>query len=148
MGGCFESGEENQQTCQKRVDSCVDFDLPETKVPEPENSKDLALEKFLRHKDEILEVNPIDKDHMDEALRSALTYLMTGQKSDIPKGTEQGLRYIRDRVNVPRDMPIWSARRLREALETTAEANGDKQGPEIPYDHRKDQDPKWFRNHA
>ena len=26
----------------------------------------------------------------------------------------------RDRVNVPRDMTIWAARRLREALEVTA----------------------------
>ena len=32
MGGCFESGDDNQQECMKRVDSCIDFDLPESKV--------------------------------------------------------------------------------------------------------------------
>ena len=30
----------------------------------------------------------------------------------------------RDRVNVPRDMTIWAARRLREALEVTAALAG------------------------
>ena len=83
---------------------------------------------------------------MDQALRSALTLMVTGEKCPIPQGTEQGLRYIRDRINVPRDMPVWSARRLREALESTAASNGNVQGPEIPFDHRKDQDPMPFRN--
>ena len=31
---------------------------------------------------------------------------------------------FRDRVNVPRDMTIWAARRLREALEVTAALAG------------------------
>ncbi len=72
---------------------------------------------------------------------------MTGEKVDvlIPHGAEVGLRYLRDRINVPRDMPIWSARRLREALENVAQLSASQaQGPAIPQDHRRDQDPKNF----
>ena len=59
-----------------------------------------------------------------------------------------------DRVCVPRDMPIWSARRLREALKTVSESNGNTQDPDISVEprifnngiqHRKDQDPKYFK---
>ena len=47
--------------------------------------------------------------------------------------------------SVPRDMGLWSARRLREALEVTAKSTGSaKQGPPIPEDHRRDQDPSRF----
>ena len=35
MGGCYENGDEIQAKCKTRVDSCVDFDLPESKIPEP-----------------------------------------------------------------------------------------------------------------
>ena len=42
-------------------------------------------------------------------------------------------------------MGLWSARRLREALEVTAKSTGSaKQGPPIPEDHRRDQDPSRF----
>ena len=48
-------------------------------------------------------------------------------------------------LSVPRDMGLWSARRLREALETAAKSTGSKkQGPPIPEDHRRDQDPSRF----
>ena len=47
--------------------------------------------------------------------------------------------------SVPRDMGLWSARRLREALEVIAKSTGSaKQGPPIPEDHRRDQDPSRF----
>ena len=39
--------------------------------------------------------------------------------------------YTRDRVNVPRDMTIWAARRLREALEVTAAISGDNRFSQI-----------------
>ena len=130
--------------------SCTDFELPESGLKEPNNSKDVALQRVLKHKDAIMKVNPMnDKDKLDEALRMALTYLMTDEKEieANPDGCEIGLRYIRDRINVPRDMPIWSARRLRAALEFVASKSAtDKKSPPIPTSHRKDQEPKYFKN--
>jgi glutathione S-transferase len=49
-----------------------------------------------------------------------------------------------DRVNVPRDMSVWAARRLRHALETNASIASPKQAPAIPADHRRDQNPASF----
>jgi glutathione S-transferase len=57
------------------------------------------------------------------------------------------LRYLRDRISVPRDMPLHAARRLRQALEHTATLDPetpDGQGPSIPRRHRRDQDPHPF----
>jgi len=148
MGGCYENGDENQEKCKNRIDGCVDFNLPECKIPEPSESKSIALERVLKHKDGIISVNPLEKDKIDQSLRSALTYMMTEKVTNVPNGGEIGLRYIRDRINVPRDMPIWSARRLREALEFVAASAGTTQGPEIPIQHRKDQDPKYFKKQS
>ena len=41
-------------------------------------------------------------------------------------GWAAALKYLRDRVSVPRDMSIYAAKRLREALENTASLAGDK----------------------
>jgi len=142
MGGCYESGDEYQISCKERVDSCTDFDLPECGIPEPEDSKHVALNKVIRHWEQMMTVNPVE--NMDEALRAALTYMMTDKLETITEGTEVGLRYIRDRVNVPRDMPIWSARRFRQALEVVASTLSSKRGPAIPLSHRRDQNPKPF----
>merc|ERR1712156_382202 len=148
MGGCYESGDDYQLQCKTRVDSCTDFQLPECKLSEPENSKEIALQRVLRHREAIVKVNPVkEKENIDKALRATLTYMMTNEEiENIPNGSEVGLRYIKERINIPRDMPIWSARRLREALEKVASNVGPCQGPSIPTSHRKDQDPKYFRN--
>jgi glutathione S-transferase len=69
---------------------------------------------------------------------------MTGQPCPPPAGSDVALRYLRDRINVPRDMSIYAAKHLREALETTAALVGTRQGPEIPVRHRRDQDPANF----
>ena len=81
---------------------------------------------------------------LDGALRAALTRLATGEPCAPPAGSALALRYVRDRVNVPRDMPLWSARRLREALEATAQLDGDQQPPALHTRHRRDQDPSPF----
>ena len=144
MGGCYESGNKFQQKCKERVDSCNDFNLVESNIKEPGDSKHIALENVLRHREALMRVNPV-RD-MDEPLRVALAYMMTGQLEVIPDGTEIGLRYMRDRVCVPRDMPIWSARRFRQALEVVASTLSSAQGPPLFLIHRRDQDPKPFRN--
>jgi len=89
-------------------------------------------------------VNPLADEKMDECLRCSLTYLLTGESIQPPSGCDEGLRYLKQRINVPRDMPIWSARRLREALEVTASLAGDNQDKPLPKEHRKDQNPVNF----
>lgn len=144
MGGCYPNGTKEQIKNKEAVDSGVDFAIPDAGFAEPENSRDIALEKVLKHKDDIIKVNPCNDDDIDSGLRCALTNMMTGETETPPPGTDSGLRYLRDRINVPRDMPLWSARRLRESLELTAALAGNGQGPEITLKHRRDQNPKNF----
>jgi len=144
MGGCYPNGTEQQITNQAAVDSGMDFTLADAGFVEPENSRNIALEKVLKHKEYIIKVNPCNDDVIDTGLRCALTYMMTGEMETPPPGADSGLRYLRDRINVPRDMPLWSARRLRESLELTAAQEGNGQGPDIPLKHRRDQNPKNF----
>jgi glutathione S-transferase len=61
-----------------------------------------------------------------------------------PPGSDAALRYLRDRISVPRDMSIYAAKRLRAALESTAALAGDAQGVSISIQHRRDQDPANF----
>ena len=118
--------------------------LPDVRYPESETSRAEALQKVLRHRSNIIRVNPARDQVFDEALRCALTYMMTGESCQPPKGSDVGLRYLRDRINVPRDMSIYAAKRLRAALEYTAALVGDRQGPVIPVRHRRDQNPVDF----
>jgi glutathione S-transferase len=144
MGGCYENGEPQTQINQRRVDNGPWMGLPDVKYPEPENSRAEALQRVIKHRTNIIKVNPADHQLFDEALRCALTYMMTGELSTPPSGSDVALRYLRDRINVPRDMSIYAAKRLREALEETAALVGDRQGSPIPVKHRRDQDPVNF----
>lgn len=71
--------------------------------------------------------------------------MMTGEVCEPPKDADKALRYLRDRLNVPRDMSIYAAKHLRTALENTAQLAGERQGEPIPVRHRRDQDPANFR---
>ena len=144
MGGCYENGEPQTRINQKRVDNGPWTGLPDVKYPEPENSRAEALQRVIKHRTNIIKVNPADDQLFDEALRCALTYMMTGEISTPPSGSDAALRYLRDRINVPRDMSIYAAKRLREALEETAALVGVRQGSPIPVQHRRDQDPVNF----
>ncbi|HEY9643152.1 MAG TPA: glutathione S-transferase family protein [Coleofasciculaceae cyanobacterium] len=144
MGGCWENGEPQMQINKARVDNGPWAGLPDVTYPEPETSRTEALYRVLKHRANIIRVNPADDDLMDAALRCALTNLMTGQVCPPPPGSDTALRYLRDRINVPRDMSIYAAKRLREALETTAALVGDRQGVPIPLKHRRDQNPVEF----
>jgi glutathione S-transferase len=87
-----------------------------------------------------------DKSKFDEALRCALTRMISPDEEIAPPaaGSDVALRYLRDRISVPRDMSIWAARRLKTALEETAALVGPGVGPVIPVKHRRDQDPANF----
>ncbi|MEL7316039.1 MAG: glutathione S-transferase family protein [Cyanobacteria bacterium J06559_3] len=144
MGGCYENSEPQMQVNKARVDNGPWFGIPDVTYPEPETSRVEALQRVIKHRDNIIKVNLADDRVFDEALRCALTHLMTGEDCQPPPGTDAALRYLRDRINVPRDMSIYAAKRLRAALEETAALVGDRQGPPVPLNHRRDQDPTNF----
>ena len=144
MGGCWENGEPQMQINKARVDNGAWDGLPDATYPEPETSRVEALHRVLKHRANIIRVNPADDAVMDLALRCALTHLMTYQVCSPPPGSDVALRYLRDRISVPRDMSIYAAKRLRAALETTAALAGDRQGKPIPVQHRRDQNPVEF----
>ena len=144
MGGCWENGTPEMQINKDRVDNGPWLGLPDTNYPEPETSRAEALHRVMKHRDNIIKVNPADTATVDEALRCALTRMMTGEVITPPKGSDAALRYLRDRISVPRDMSIYAAKRFKEALEATAALAGNAQGPAIPFKHRRDQDPANF----
>lgn len=144
MGGCWENGEPQMLLNKNRVDNGPWSGLPDVAYPEPENSRAEALHRVIKHRANIIRVNPADDKLFDEALRCALTLMMTGEVCTPPIGSDPALRYLRDRINVPRDLSIYAAKRLREALEKTAALAGDQQGPPIPIKHRRDQNPSHF----
>jgi len=144
MGGCYENGEPQMLLNKARVDNGPWAGLPDVMYPEPETSRAEALHRVIKHQRNIVRVNPADDNLFDEALRCALTLMMTGEVCTPPAGSDAALRYLRDRVNVPRDMSIYAAKRLREALEETAALVGDGQGSPILLKNRRDQDPANF----
>jgi glutathione S-transferase len=145
MGGCYENDTAEARRNQERVDGGPWLGLPDVTYPEPANSKQEALYRTIEHRTNIIRVNPVADEIFDTALRCALTNLMTGEDCPPPPESDLGLRYLRDRVNVPRDMSIYAAKRLRMALEATAALVGDRPGPAILTQHRRDQDPANFR---
>ena len=144
MGGCWSNGEPQMQINQARVDYGPWNGLPDATYSEPETSRTEALYRVIKHRANIIRVNPANDALIDVALRCALTSLITDQPCVPPLGSDKALRYLRDRINVPRDMSIYAARRLRESLERTAALAGDEQGLPIPVKHRRDQNPADF----
>ncbi len=144
MGGCYENGEPQMLINKTRVDNGPWDGLPDATFVEPESARAEALYRTIKHHANVVRVNPADDKLVDEALRCALTNMMTGKDLVPPPGSDAALRYIRDRINVPRDMSIYAAKRLRTALESTAALVGDTQGVPIPFNHRRDQNPVDF----
>lgn len=144
MGGCYGNGEPQALINQEKVDRGDWFELPDVSYPEPANSREEALLRVIKHKTNILKANPADEQLFDQALRCALTNMMTGEIITPPLGSDVALRYLRDRINVPRDMSIYAAKRLRTALEQTAALVGNAQPEPLPVRHRYDQNPANF----
>ena len=144
MGGCYTNGEPQTLANQELVDRGDWFKLPDVTYPEPETSRAEALKRVIKHRDNLIKANPADAKLFDEALRCALTNMMTDKTCTPPAGSDVALRYLRDRINVPRDMSIYAAKRLRTALEKTAALIGDAQPEPLPVRHRYDQNPANF----
>ncbi len=144
MGGCYANNDPQTAVNQQRVDCGPWLGLPDARYPEPETARAEALARVLKHRESIMQVNPAPERVIDPALRCALTHLLTGEMCPPPAEADLGLRYLRDRISVPRDMSIYAAKRLRESLEAIAALAGDRQGPPLPVRHRRDQDPRNF----
>jgi glutathione S-transferase len=144
MGGCYFNQQAQTQINRSRIDNGPWAGLPDAGYPMPDDARQEALQRVIKHRDNILRVNPLADGAIDEALRCALTAMMTGKASLPPAGSDVGLRYLRDRISVPRDMSIHAAQQLRSVLESTAALVGDLPGTAIPVQHRRDQDPANF----
>ncbi len=144
MGGCYENGEAQTKSNQRRVDRGPWHGLPDATYPEPTAATAEALARVIKHRENIIRANPADDQVFDEALRCALTRMMTGEVCQPPANSDAALRYLRDRINVPRDMSIYAAKHLRTALESTASLAGSQQGLPIPIRNRYDQNPNAF----
>jgi glutathione S-transferase len=157
MGCCLASGSADQRAAAEAIDHgpwpSPNPAVIETRQPEPAGVALEALARVVKHRAVLLAVNPEGAqggpgaaDRLDTALRCSLTALLQNGAPPCspPPGTASGLRYLRDRISVPRDMSLHAARHLRQALEATAALDGDHQGPAIPVQHRRDQNPQPF----
>ena len=151
MGCCLASGSAEQRHVAQLIDQgpwpVQHPAVIETRQPAPPGAALEALARILRHRKRLLAVNPFgSSSDLDAALRCALTTLVRPQFGVVrpPAGTAAGLRYLRDRISVPRDMSLHAARLLRGALETCAAQVGEEQGPGLPVQHRRDQNPEPF----
>jgi len=152
MGGCYENGEAQQQRCKQSIDEGPWESLPDCSYSQPQDVVEEALAQTLKHRDNIIAANCVkDKAKVDEALRCALTTLVNGPGNACAVSDSEmavALTYIKDRVNVPRDMSIWAARRMRTALSDTAAPAGPVKAPPIPFEDRYDQQPAQFISRA
>ena len=145
MGGCYRDINEKQDNFAKLIDSGEGAgNLEINKDYDSNFYARIALARVIKHKKNIIEVNPCENNSFDFALRSTLTLLINGElyKPDNKSGI--GLRYLRDRISVPRDMPLISARLLRRALEKVASICNTNDVYKIPTKHRYDQNPSDF----
>jgi len=73
-----------------------------------------------------------------------LTHMITGVVKMPEKLSGKSLRYLKNRISVPRDMPIISARLLRQSLNRIELLSDINERDKIPISHRYDQDPINF----
>jgi len=151
MGGCWPNGSELQRRFAELIDRGEGLGHSELhgvtadRLLEAERG-DVplrALDPVLRHRSVLMARNPL-RDGLDQPLRAALTLMLQGRAVQPEAGSALGLRYLRDRISVPRDMPLLSGRAFRQALEQTAALDGPDQPDDLPVDHRFDQDPRPF----
>jgi glutathione S-transferase len=146
MGGCFSNGSAAADYWSKRIDNGPWQELSDAGPPASgDDPAAEALMRVLKHRHTLLATTP---GLSDAALRAALTKLISGETITPPPHSELGLRQLRDRICVPRDMGIHAARLLRAALEETAALAGSRTPAPLPRRHRRDQDPAPFLVHS
>ena len=150
MGGCWTDDEPMAVALSQSIDDGRGLGNDEARWPElardDASMRRIALTRVLKHRERLLALNPLGSTAFDQPLRAALTTLISDQAGQPARGSAGGLRYLRDRISVPRDMPLMAGRLLRQALEITASLDGSSQGAPIPTRHRLDQDPQPFQS--
>ncbi len=149
MGGCWVHANKKQEQFLTAIDighglENLEICLPSRQTQERSKPELIALERVIKHRKNILKVNPLGPKLFDQPLRAALSKMVLGKSFHPNKGSAIGLRYLRDRISIPRDMPLLSGRRLRQALEATAQLDSNKQSRTISTTNRYDQDPANF----
>eukprot|EP00501_MAST-03F_sp_TOSAG23-6_P002083 GSMAST32.ASY1.ANO1.2176.1 assembled CDS len=147
MGGCYESGDKYQQACKLHIDECVH--------PTIVDSKEHSVARVYRHRNAFNNMSEEMRKSVDVGLRCVITNLLTNTAvvppSSCVAGTDAALRYLRDRMYVVIffQIPILFFIKIlcmRMALEETASSIGTQNGPCIPKQHRRDQNPDWFNS--
>ena len=145
MGGCYKESNEKQIAFSKSIDTgkgLGNFEF--NKNYDSKYFAKFALKRIIKHKNNLIKVNPHDKEYFEESLRSALTHMITGEVRIPEKLSGKSLRYLKNRISVPRDMSIISARLLRQSLNKIELLDQNNEVDKIPLNHRYDQDPKNF----
>ncbi len=145
MGGCYKESNKLQIAFSKAIDTgegLGNFEL--NKNYDPKYYAKSALKRVIKHKDNLIKVNPYDKEFFEESLRSALTHMITGEVRIPEKLSGKSLRYLKNRISVPRDMSIISARLLRQSLNKIELLSDNNKIDKIPLKDRYDQDPINF----
>ncbi|BEV35690.1 glutathione S-transferase family protein [Synechococcus sp. M16CYN] len=148
MGGCWTDDTPLAADLAARIDRGEGLGEDEAVWPEDSNCGQaaIALGRVLRHRRQLLRRNPLGSEGFDLPLRCALTCLITSDACQPPRGCAAALRHLRDRISVPRDMPLPAGRLLRQALEVTAALDGPQQAKRLGVRDRFDQDPRDFLN--
>ena len=149
MGGCFYKRNKKQEEFSNCIDSGKGLGESEISNNDHNSSNNtepeyIALQRVIKHKEILKQLNIIGPELFDQPLRAALTKMIFKKPCKPNPGSAKGLRYLRDRISVPRDMPLLAARRLREALESTACIDGAEQSIPLSIRNRFDQNPEPF----
>jgi len=145
MGGCYKEINDEQISLSNKIDTgegLGNFEL--NKNCDPKYHARFALKRVIKHKENLIKVNPYDKEYFEESLRAALTNMITGEVIIPEKISGKSLSYLKNRISVPRDMPIFSARLLRQSLNQIELLSDHSEIDKIPLKHRYDQDPRNF----
>ncbi len=146
MGGCFKETNDQQVSFSISIDNGEGLgNLEFNKEFDLNYYAKFALKRVLKHKENIIKVNPYNKGLFEESLRSTLTHMVTGEVYKPQYNAGESIKYLKNRISVPRDMPVISARILRQSLNKIEAISDNKDIEKIPVRHRYDQDPRNFQ---
>ncbi|MDC3171205.1 glutathione S-transferase N-terminal domain-containing protein [Prochlorococcus sp. AH-716-E13] len=145
MGGCFREVNDQQIFFSNLIDNGEGLgEMEFNQDLELDYYAKFALKRVLKHKNNIINANPYKKELFEESLRSALTYMLTSEINEVTNRAVISIKYLKNRISVPRDMPIISARLLRQSLNKIEPVSVNSKIDDIPNKHRYDQDPAKF----